>query len=78
MVSGSNPLRPTRVCYTTTMLKRWLKQQFNGNPLVEDPKLYLANLRQAYRWSVRLILACVAFMIIGSILFVFGVLYGWF
>jgi hypothetical protein len=60
------------------MLKRWLKRQFNGNPLVEDPKPYLQQVKQAYHVWLRMILACLVLMIVGSIIFVVGALYGWF
>ncbi|MFA6474858.1 MAG: hypothetical protein WCV88_01500 [Patescibacteria group bacterium] len=61
----------------TTIIK-WLKRPFAHNPLVETPSLYLAKVGQAYYIWLACIVGCFVLAFGGIILFVVGVIHGWF
>ncbi len=60
------------------ILVRWFQRQFNGNPIVTEPGVYLPKVKQAYKVWFIAIICCLVLPIIASTLFVVGVLNGWF
>ena len=60
------------------MILRWLKRQFHGNPLVEDTGPYLHKVGHALSVGAIGALVCVGLMVLFSIIFIIGTLYGWF
>ena len=60
------------------MLVRWFKRQFNGNPIVTEPGVYLPKVKQAYKVWFMAIACCLILPILASTLFVVGVINGWF
>lgn len=59
------------------IIVRWFKQQFNGNPLVTEPRVYLPKVKQAYKVWLLAIACCLVLPIIATALFVVSVLNGW-
>lgn len=59
-------------------IQRWLKNQFRGNPLVEQPGPYLQKVGQAVSVGFMGGLILVGVALLGFIIFMVGVLRGWF
>lgn len=57
---------------------RWLKRQFQGNPLVTQPGEYLPKVGQAYSVWLIAVVSLIGLAFLGSIGFVIGSLHGWF
>ncbi|MDP3970434.1 MAG: hypothetical protein Q8P90_01920 [bacterium] len=59
-------------------LINWIKRQFNGNPLVENTGEYVSEVASAFRVGAIAVFSVISFAMIGSFVFVIGVIKGWF
>ena len=59
-------------------ITNWVRAQFNGNPLIEQPGEYLPKVGAAVQVGVVAVFALIAFALIIFVVFVIGVMKGWF
>ena len=57
---------------------QWIKTQFHGNPLVEETGEYLTKVAAAFQVGFLIVLSVIGFAFVGYVVFVVGVLKGWF
>lgn len=60
------------------LIIHWLKAPFKGNPLVEDTGPYLIEVAQAIKVGFIAVCVFIPVALLGSVVFVVGVLNNWF
>jgi len=60
------------------LILHWLKAPFKGNPIVEDTGPYLIEVAQAFKVGLIALVSLIAVAFLGSIIFMLGVINGWF
>lgn len=56
----------------------WLKSLFHGNPIVEQPGEYLGEVANAMKVGFISIFVLIGMALLGSVVFVLGVINKWF